>query len=99
MVTNEVNKIDAIRDLIVGHEINQIQTQIRELETKFDSEQTKTQKRIQEDIKSNVSKIEARLDTLMEAINVINQKLDDLSESKLDRKNLQNLLIGVSNSL
>ena len=99
MVTNEVNKIDAIRDLIVGHEINQIQTQIRELETKFDSEQTKAQKRIQEDIKSNVSKIEARLDTLMEAINVINQKLDDLSESKVDRKNLQNLLIGVSNSL
>ena len=99
MVTNEVNKIDAIRDLIVGHEINQIQTQIRELETKFDSEQTKAQKKIQEDIKSNVSKIEARLDALMEAINVINQKLDDLSESKVDRKNLQNLLIGVSNSL
>ncbi len=96
MKHQEINKIDAIRELIVGTEMSAIQAQIEQLQSNINASSSNTQKKLAKEISNNMARIDGRIDELMQSISVLTKQLDQLSKTKVDKKGLASLFVDLS---
>ncbi len=93
------NKIEAIRDLIVGQELSAINEQIKSVESKIYKDQEKKNQKIESQLSKEIDNINEKLESIMKMISTTNKKIQKIESEKTDRKTMQELLVGLSKSL
>ena len=86
------NRIEIIRELIVGDEINQIKNDCFRQSDKNEKSISKLEQKLKKELKS----IDNRLDEMSKLINRLNENLEKIELKKTDKKSLQKLLVGLS---
>lgn len=99
MSNKTVDKIDAIRDLIVGQELSAINDQIKTVESKIYKDQEKKSDKLETRLAKEIGDINEKLESIIKMISTTNKKINKIESEKTDRKTMQELLVGLSKSL
>lgn len=99
MPNKTVDKIEAIKELIVGQELKEINDQIKTVETKIFKEQERKNSKIENQLAKEIGDINSKLESIMKMLSSTNKKIEKIETEKTDRKTMQELLVGLSKSL
>ncbi len=99
MKTTEANKIDAIRELIVGKEMADIQNQFSTIEHKFTTILDKSSSHLTKEIKEGIKSLDAKIIDLKADLKKANENLEQLSKDKIDKKDLSVLFMEIAQKL
>ncbi len=91
MKHQEINKIDAVRDLLFGAEMSSIQEQFKEMGKQLEKSQTSTQNKLEKKMDRQIASLEEKMSQILNNLAAVDKKVDALSKSAVDRKRLQGL--------
>lgn len=99
MPNKTVDKIEAIKELIMGQELKEINDQIKTVESKIFKEQERNNSKIENQLTKEIGDINNKLESIMKMLSSTNKKIEKIETEKTDRKTMQELLVGLSKSL
>ncbi|SNT34301.1 hypothetical protein SAMN05421640_3410 [Ekhidna lutea] len=102
-MTEESQKLNAVRDLLFGQNVQEYRSEFDELRNLINDNRDKSEKE-SSDMKSEIfdrlDKLEEKLNSKLDDTNKsINDRLDQLSDAKADRKKMATILHELANKL
>lgn len=102
-LTEESQKLNAVRDLLFGQNVQEYRSEFDELRKIINDNREKSDKKssdMKNDIFDRIDKLEEKLNhKLDDTSRSINERLDQLSDAKADRKKMANILHELANKL